>query len=134
MPVYTFDLRDGSDGVADREGIALRDPDHATDYALQVIRELLQGNELEARQWQLDVYEDGRQRIFSIPFASVDHSLDHLSPQLRRNLETCCDRARALKEAMSAARATIRESRAVVARSRRQPYLAAVRGKSTIRR
>lgn len=134
MPVYTFNLRDGSDGIADREGIALPDPDRAMDYALWVIRELLQGNELEARQWQLDVYEDGRELIFSIPFASVDHSLDHLAPLLRLKLETCCNRARSLKEAMSAARATVLESRAVVARSRGRPYLAAVRGRKTITR
>lgn len=134
MPVYTFNLRDGSDGVADLQGIALPNPDHAMDYALEVIHELLRDNELEARQWQLDVYEDRRERIFSIPFSSVDHSLDHLAPLLRLNLETCCNRALSLKETMSAARATVRESIAIVARSRRRPYLAVFHGKKTIRR
>lgn|SRR5579885_577539 len=133
MPIYTFDLRDGSSVTSDREGIALPDRDRAFAYATDVIRELLLGNETEARQWRLDVYEDGADRVFSIPFAGFDSSLDHLSPAGRSTVESHYNRIRALREAMSAVRATVQESRALVALSRGKPYLAAVRGVRTIR-
>ena len=132
MPVYTFDLRDGSLGISDQEGVSLPDREQAFDYAAGVVYELLVGNELEARKWRLDVYENGR-AIFAIPFAKFDHSLDHLSPGMRRTVEIYCDRTRSLKEAMATAQATMRESRALVALSRGKPYLAAVRGVGTIR-
>jgi hypothetical protein len=44
-----------------------------------------------------------------------------------------CYRCRLLQEAMSAASITMRESRALVARSRGKPYLAAAFGQRTIR-
>lgn len=127
------DRRDGSNGVSDREGTTLPDHDRARDYALRVVSELLSGNEVEARQWQLDVYQGRRERICSIPFASVDNALDHLSPVLRRNMEISCKRIRELKEVVSAVQATVRGSRALLARLRGKPYLAFVHGDRTIK-
>jgi hypothetical protein len=48
-------------------------------------------------------------------------------------MEDLCDHCRSLNEVMSAASVTMRESRALVARSRGKPYLAAAFGQRTIR-
>lgn len=133
MPLYTFKLRDGSCGIEDESGVALADRDHALAYAHEVVRELMNGRERQTRTWRLDVYENSGERVFSIPFVSVDQTLDHLPPPIRSEIEELCDRSRSLNEAVSAARVTVRESRALVARSRGRPYLASEAGQSTIR-
>jgi hypothetical protein len=134
MPLYTFELRDGSCGIADTVGVSFADSDQALCYAYEVIRELMGGCEQQTRTWRLDVYEDHDRRIFKIPFARVDETLDHLRPHLRSMIEDLCNRSRAVHEAFSAARITIRESRALVARSRGKPYLATEGGKPIVRR
>jgi hypothetical protein len=132
MPIYTFNLRDGEDGAEDLTGVTLTDREQAYQYANKVAQELMKGAEPRARFWQLDVYEDS-ELIFAIAFASIDPTLDHMAPKLRAGLETIYDRQRSLKEAMHEARATVRESRALVAQSRGKPYLATDRGRSTMR-
>lgn len=133
MPLYTFELRDGSCGIADTAGVSFADRDQALDYAYDVIRELMSCCERETRTWRLDVYEDHDRRVFEIPFSRLDETLDHLDPRLRRKIEDLCNRSRSLREACSAASATVRESRALVARSRGKPYLAIDRGQQVIR-
>jgi len=90
------------------------------------------GCELRTRSWRLDVYENG-ECVSQLPFASVDETLDHLQPALRKTVERSNDSLLALHETLSSARATLRESRALVARSRGKPYLATVAGEPTIR-
>ncbi len=133
MPVYTFELCDGLRRFHDAMGVQLRDRLAAHDYARDVARELMNGREAETRTWRLDVYEDDGVRVFAIPFASIDPTLDHLLPDLRATIERWCDRCRSLQEAVSAARRTLQESRALVARSRGKPYLAAEYGETIIR-
>jgi hypothetical protein len=132
MPVYTFELQDGELTVGDEDGLWFAERQHALDHAHRVARELMTARELQTRSWRLDVYEDG-QRVDEIRFAGVDGTLDHLSPRLRMTVEHSCDRLRDYKAAVAAARATIRESRALVALSRGKPYLATERGEPTIR-
>jgi hypothetical protein len=133
MPLYTFELRDGFCGIADTIGVSLADRDQALCYAHEVVRELMGCCEKQTRTWQLDVYEDHDQRIFEIPFARLDETLDHLDPGWRRTIEDSCNRSLLLRETCSAARITMRESRALVARSRGKPYLATEGGKPIIR-
>jgi hypothetical protein len=133
MPLYTFELRDGSCGIADTVGVSLADRDQALCYAYEVIRELMGSCEQQTRTWRLDVYEDHDRRVFEIPFARLDETLDHLSPHWRSTIEDLCDRTRVLREAYNAARITLRESRALVARSRGKPYLATEGGRPIIR-
>jgi hypothetical protein len=132
MPTYTFELRDGSSGVYDEIGIHLPDREHALQYAHDVARELMSRREVQTRCWRLDVYEDNATRVFEIPFATVDQTLDHLVPELRITMERVCERCRALKEATHAAHITMRESRALVALSRGKPYLVTYAGDRTI--
>jgi hypothetical protein len=133
MPLYTFELRDGSCGIADTVGVSFADRDQALCYAYQVIRELMGCREQQTRTWRLDVYEDHDRRVFEIPFARLDETLDHLNPHWRSRIEDLCNRSRVLQETYSVARITMRESRALVARSRGKPYLATEDGRATIR-
>lgn len=129
--LFTFQLRDGSHRIEDE--IALPDREHAFEYARAVVRELMCCREQQTRTWRLDVYEDKGARVFEMPFARFDETLGHLSPKGRETIVDLCDRCRSLKEAMRTAGITMRESRALVARSRRKPYLAAAFGQRTIR-
>jgi hypothetical protein len=131
MPSYTFELRDGECPI--ETDVELPDREDAAAYGREVVRELMSSREEETRGWCLQIYEQGK-LVCEIPFASVDRTLDHLRPDLRATVERWCQARRSLKEAAYAARMTMRESRALVARSRGKPYLAAERGKRTIRR
>ena len=133
MPTYTFELKDGSCGITDEIGVNLPDRERALRYAHDIALELMSGREAQTRFWRLDVYEDSRERIFELPFVSIDRTLDHLAPKVRTVIEGLCDRHRSLKEANYAARVTIRESRALIAISRGKPYLATYAGERTIK-
>jgi hypothetical protein len=133
MPVYTFELRDGDRTIQDQGGVRLPDRDRAFEYALDVAHELMSCREAQTRSWRLDVYDDQGERILELPFAGIDPTLDHLVPAMRTTVERMCDRYRSLREAMAAARVTVRESRALVALSRGRPYLATELGERTIR-
>jgi hypothetical protein len=129
MPNYTFELRDGSDPIEDELGVILTDRMDAYHYARGVVRELMSGREAQTRTWRLDVYENSAERVFEIPFASLDQTLDDLRPELRVIVEGLCECDRTLCEAVQSA---LRESRARVARSRGKPYLITNFGKRTI--
>lgn len=132
MPLYTFELRDGSRGIEDE--VTLPNREQALRYAHDVVRELMSWGEAQTRTWCLNVCEDHGPTVFEIPFASVDSTLDDLSPELRTMMERLCDRHRALNEVIHAAHLTVQESRALVALSRGKPYLAAAFGRTTISR
>jgi hypothetical protein len=132
LRTYTFDLLTGDDRVADEAGVLLPDREHAHDYALQVVRDLMRSREPKTRIWRLDIYEDGH-RIGEIPFAKVDRTLDHLSPPVRAAVEQRCQVLLSTREAVQAAHIAKREATALVARSRGKPYLATELGERTIR-
>jgi hypothetical protein len=132
MQRYTFQLQDGKYPVNDGSGVWLNERGQALDHAEGVARELMRGREQQTRAWRLDVYEDGG-LVYQISFASVDPTLDHLSPRVRATVEASSKRIRSARETVSAAHATLRESRALVAISRGKPYLAAQGGEPTIR-
>jgi hypothetical protein len=129
MPNYTFELRDGYDPIEDELGVILNDRADAYHYARGVVRELMSGREAQARTWRLDVYENSAERVFEIPFASLDQTLDDLLPELRLIVVGLCECDRTLSEAKQSA---LRESRARLARSRGKPYLITNFGKRTI--
>jgi hypothetical protein len=129
MPNYTFQLRDGSDPIEDDIGVTLTDREDAYHYARGVVRELMSGRETQTRTWRLDVYENSAQRVFAIPFASLDDTLDHLQPELRVEVEGFCD-LDGLREVEQGAE---RELRARQAGARHRPYLITNLGRRTIR-
>jgi hypothetical protein len=133
MPVYRFELNDGVWRIEDKIGVDLPDPRRALEHASAVVRELMGGCEAQTRSWRLKVYDQSGQILFEIPFARLDRTLDHLAPELRTMVVELSDRVRSLKEVIGAANITVRESRALVARSRGRPYLATHSGQRTIR-
>jgi Domain of unknown function (DUF6894) len=132
MQRYTFQLQDGKYPVDDGSGVWLEEREQALGHAEGVARELMRGREQQTRAWRLDVYEDGG-LLYQISFASLDPTLDHLAPKVRATVEASCKTIRSARETVSAAHATMRESRALVALSRGKPYLATERGEPTIR-
>lgn len=133
MPHYTFELMNSGSPIADDTGIEAPDRESALAYGKEVARELMRGRELQTRSWRLDIYEERGERVVEMPFAAVDPTLDHLVPSLRSAVERSCDSFRLWQEALSATRATMRESRALLARAQGKPYLAVVNGERTIR-
>jgi hypothetical protein len=133
MPKYTFKLRDDDSGAEDNAGVNLPNSDIAYSYACEVVHEMMSCREPITRSWQLDVYEDDHKKVFGLPFASLDPTLDHLTAPLRDLVEHTARRVRSLKDTQYAARATVREAKSLVARSRGEPYLAADRGRKVIR-
>jgi hypothetical protein len=133
MPRYTFRLRDDDTGVEDDTGVSLPDDDVAYRYACDVVHELMQRREQHTRSWQLQVYEAEERKVFEIPFARLDPTLDHLSAPLRDLVELNAQRVRSLKDTLCATRLTVQEATSLVARSRGKPYLAVVRGRKIIR-
>jgi hypothetical protein len=131
MPLYNFALHDGEYAIED-DGMWLADRERAVEHAHDVARELMKAREAQTRSWHIEVYEGGR-RLDRVPFATVDPTLDHLAPPLRTAVEASCESIHSIRQIVSAAHATVRESRALVARSRGRPYLAVVRGEPTIR-
>ena len=123
-------MRDGSDPIEDDVGVSLTDRQDAYQYARGVVRELMSGREAQTRTWRLDVYENSAERVFAIPFATLDATLDSLQRELRVFEEALYERDRRLREVTQSA---LRESRARLARSRGKPYLITNLGKRTIR-
>jgi hypothetical protein len=132
MARYTFELLDGAHQISDETGIWFADRERAVEHAQSVARELMQNHELQSRSWRVDVYEEGL-CVHELLFASIDPTLDQLRPELRIEVEQACNTVRRFKEALCAAETTMREARALVARSRGKPYLATVAGKPTVR-
>jgi hypothetical protein len=130
MPIYKVELRDGTPGVADE--IVVPDRTHALQYAQGVVRELMACNEAQTRWWRLDVY-DNDHKIAEIPFVSLGDTFNYLRPESRATVTGLCDRLLSLHETIASAHITLRESRALVARSRGRPYLVAEGGEPTIR-
>src|ERR1051326_9599909 len=94
MPLYTFELRDGSRGVPDTDGVSLADRDQALGYACDVIREMMKGGcDPKTGMWRLDVYEDHDRRGVENPFAPLDENPDYFSPRRRRKGGGLCPRA-----------------------------------------
>jgi hypothetical protein len=133
MPRYTFKVRDDDDGVEDATGVNLPNAEIAYRYACDVVCELMSGREPSTRSWQLEVYEDGEKKVFEIPFARLDQTLDHLNIRMREMLEDGARQVRSIKDIYQTTKLTVREAKSLVARSRGKPYLAADRGRKVIR-
>jgi hypothetical protein len=132
MPHYTFTLRADAESIEDENGMWFENREQARDYAVNVANELMRGQEQQTRSWRLDIYEDG-DLVGEFLFARVDPTLAHLEPRLRAVIEEVSENKRAFRAALSTVQTTLRESRALVARSRGKPFLATVGGKPTVR-
>jgi hypothetical protein len=126
MSIYYFDLLAGGQFALDREGTDLADWRSAAAHAQRVAREMMQHAELRTRHWRLRISDDQRSPIGEVLFASVDHSLDHLTPQLRESIEQVCFQYAELTESLAELTMVMHESRAMIARAHGKPFLAAI--------
>jgi uncharacterized protein DUF6894 len=122
MPRYKFKLNDDSGGIEDDFGVNLPNSEIAHRYACDVVRELMDHRERKTRHWRLEVYQDNGEKIFDIPFATLDQTFDGPRPQSRTR-----------KDARYDAGLTPRQSLSPAARSRAKPYLATDHGRKVIR-
>src|SRR5262245_46345297 len=123
MPRYIFSLRTGDGAICEREGCDLENADAAMRHAKGVVWEWMKNRELRTRHWQMHVRADSGEVLARLCFAPLDPTLDHLVPEWRQDVEDLSRRCLALREATSAARDTILQSRALVARSKGRPHL-----------
>jgi hypothetical protein len=125
MPLYFFHVRNGGSGLADHDGTALPDAQSAMNYARDLARELMRGNESRKRHWHVVVCDADGHELIDLPFITIDDSIRHLNPESRRLIEAMCEKRMALAEAMFATRMNVLRVRATVARSKARPYIAA---------
>jgi len=124
MPRYFLSLRNGHGEILDSEGHDLTNLDAAMEYAKGVVQELMKNCELQTRHWELRVQIESGEVLATLRFAQLDSTLDHLTPQLRRTVEDLSEKRLALIEATTTAGNTMRQTRALVARSKGRPHLA----------
>jgi len=132
MPRYTFKLSGNGGPVEDDSGVSLPDVESAYRYACGVVQELMAHRELRTRHWQLEAYDDGH-KVFEIPFAKLDRTLDHLALEYRDLVEHSARLIGSVQDIVYVATHTRREAQALVARSRGRPYLAVRHGRKVIR-
>ena len=101
MPIYGFKLRSDENVFADDAGVSLPNPKLAYHYACDVVRELMRRRESETRCWSLEVHEQSQGKLFDIPFAEMDSTLEALSENWRNVVEQLWQQGRSLQDALS---------------------------------
>jgi hypothetical protein len=101
MPIYSFKLRSNENVFADDAGVSLRNPKLAFHYACDVVRELMRRRESETRYWCLEVHEQSQGKIFDIPFAQIDSTLEALPENWRSVVEQLWQQVRSPQGALS---------------------------------
>jgi len=134
MRRYYFQLKDGYRGFADHSGVRLPSDDAAREHAHRVAAELMKNREQKARHWRIAVRDEHGKTLFEVPFIAIDGTLSHLSPPLKKAMEELSQRCYALREAIAAARTVQIQAKAVMAKSRGRPHLAADHGEEIVKR
>ena len=101
MAIYSFKLRSDANVFADNAGVSLPKPKLAYHYACDVVRELMRRRESETRCWSLEVHEQSQGKLFDIPFAEMDSTLEALSENWRNVVEQLWQQGRSLQDALS---------------------------------
>jgi hypothetical protein len=128
MPIYFFNLKTAEDTIGDPDGTDLPNDSAACEHAQLVARELMQHRQLKTRSWRMDVCDGEREHCVDLLFASVDDSIDHLSPELRSSVEELCAKSSSLCETIRAIRLTVAQVRGTIARSEGALYVATING------
>jgi hypothetical protein len=128
MTTYYFNLKGHHGRYVDPHGTELPDLAQAKEHARQVALELMHCRESKTRSWRLEVCDARRTPIFELLFATVDPKLAELPPALRTRVEELSARAGGIVDAIVDVRNTLHQLRGTLARSNREPYLAALDG------
>jgi len=117
MSLFYFILKDGGEPVPDREGNEFPDKGAAYLYANTVAHELMRNREATTRFWRLEVRDDDLRPVSEVPFATIDDSICHLSPEYRRAIQKTCRNLGMLSDAIYEVRATLRQIKTTIARA-----------------
>jgi hypothetical protein len=128
MPQFHFHLRARGTIHRDLDGVELPDLAAAREHALAVTDELMRHSEGGTRSWSMCVEDANGERLFDLYFADVDPRMDPYPPEMRMFAVETCRRHGALIDAMCDLRTTLNETRMLLARARRRPYLLSIRG------
>lgn len=128
MASYFFNLATPNRTIWDPQGVDLPNETAAREHAHIVADELLRQCEPVRRSWRLDVCGSDQRLCFSVLFATIDSSIDHLSPELRSSFERLHANAASLSEAIRAVRLSLLQVKGALARAEGAPYLAAIGG------
>jgi hypothetical protein len=130
MERYLFDLIDGKGKISMDDGIEFPTEDAAIQYGRRVVQELMRNRNEQTRRWRLDIFRirDG-ECVAQLPFSEIDPTLDQLSPKTRASIKRWSATYLSLAEQIPATRATVRQSRALLARAKGKPYLIATGGR-----
>jgi hypothetical protein len=122
----SFHLATLDNRVLDLNGTELPDETSAREHARQVARELMRHRERQTRPWRVEVTDSARRPCFELLFASVDSTIDHLTPELRASVENLCTQSASLAETFRAVTNTLVALNATLARIGGRPRLAAL--------
>jgi Domain of unknown function (DUF6894) len=123
MTQYFYQLRDGTAPIRDAEAIEMPDDAAAIAYGRTVAGELMNNCEPQTRHWLLGITGENGESVSELRFATIDHTLNHLSARSRALVEQHCETYLALLETIARSRQLVRRSRALLNRSRGRPYL-----------
>ena len=70
--------------------------------------------------------DSARRPCFELLFATVDSTIDHLTPELRASVEKLCSRSASLNETIRAVTSSLTMTRATLARIESRPHLVAL--------
>ncbi len=128
MPLYFFNVR-GGDHIDDRCGTLLADDAQAHSHGESIARELMRNREPSLRHWRMEVRSEAGDLVSETLFAKMDPTLADLDTRFRGTIEQLSSSLAGLNEAIREAKATVRQSRALMARAAGKPYLAAIAGR-----
>jgi hypothetical protein len=123
MPRYYFHLRDYGTVHRDLEGTELPDVNAARTYAEGVAEELMRHSGFRTRYWSLGVEGGQGEPKFDLLFADVDKRLAKHPPTSQSANSETCRQIGVLTDLCCALRATVMESRILLARAKRKPHL-----------
>src|SRR5215475_5883127 len=121
MPTYFYNLQTIDGIIRDSEGTDFPSRYLAWEYGRMVARELMQHREPATRSWRLDVYDCEGTLCFDVLFATVDDSILHLPPELRRSVQDMHAKSASLIEVMHRTKLTMSQLRATIAQSESVP-------------
>jgi hypothetical protein len=129
MPRFHFQLRTGSKSIHDTEGIECADLAAARQHAIAVALELMNNAEKKSRHWSIVVWGENNERLSEVFFADLDQTLSRHPAEMRHVVEQTCRRFGALADTLASIRATIQQSRVLVARSQGKAFLVLKEGR-----
>ena len=129
MPRFHFHLRAEDTIHRDLDGTDCADVSAARAHALAVAEELMHHSDRRTRHWSMRVENEDGKPAFDVFFADVDASLEGQPAHMRMLTAKTCRRYGALIDTLCALRATLTETRILIARAQRKPFLVYAKGR-----